>query len=158
MLKRKKNHNLKVRMNRKIRGAKHISFDGLNFKSQLEKTAYVVLKGEGLTPAYEPKKFIIWKGFFPSVPFYTRDKKTHNLMLKSSKKIMDITYTPDFILTYKGYKIIIEMKGFENDVFPVKFKMFKKYLENRAKTTKYLLFEIFTKRELLQAIQVIKSL
>lgn len=54
-------------------------------------------------------------------------------------------------------KVIIEVKGQTNDVFPVKFKMFRQLIESYPDHDKYLIFEIFGKRQLLEAIKVIKS-
>ena len=79
----------------------------------------------------------------------------HLLKLKS-KKIIDITYTPDFVFTYKGFLVIIEAKGMENDRFYLKKKMFRKWLEDNHPKSIY--FEIYTKKQLLQAINIIKDL
>ena len=47
---------------------------------------------------------------------------------------MNIKYTPDFI----GQGFIIETKGRANESFPLKWKMFKKYvLDNLDSTTIY---------------------
>ena len=71
-----------------------------------------------------------------------------------NKKLIDITYTPDFTFEYNDYFIIIEAKGYENDTFPIKKKMFRKILEAYKKA---LYFEIFTKKQLVDAIKIIKS-
>ena len=73
----------------------------------------------------------------------------------STKKIIDITYTPDFCFDYNNLFVIIEAKGIENDVFPIKKKMFRKYLETCKKPVVY--FEIYSKKQLLQAIEIIKG-
>ena len=78
-------------------------------------------------------------------------------MLKlESKKIIDITYTPDFVFTYNGFLVIIEAKGMENDCFYLKKKMFRKWLEDNHPKSIY--FEIYTKKQLLQAISIIQNL
>ena len=64
-----------------------------------------------------------------------------------------ITYTPDFTFEYNGILVIMEIKGFENDVFPVKRNLFRKLLETYD--TPCMFFEIRTKRELLEAINII---
>jgi len=45
---------------------------------------------------------------------------------KGSHKVRDITYTPDFV--DPNGRWVIECKGFANDRFPLKWKMFKKLL------------------------------
>lgn len=142
-------------VNKKIKNASPLEYDGIQFKSKLEKMIYQTLKENSLPVEYEPHKFIIWEGFRPSVPFYDKDKKTRLLKLEN-KKIIDITYTPDFVFNYNGYLIVLEAKGLENDRFYLKKKMFRKWLEINQPKSIY--FEIYTKRQLLQAINIIKQL
>lgn len=141
--------------NKKIKNASPLEYDGISFKSKLEKMAYQTLKENNLPVEYEPKKFVIWEGFKPTIPFYNKDKATRMLKLEN-KKVINITYLPDFIVKYNGYLIILELKGLENDVFPIKKKIFRKWLEEHEPKSIY--FEIYTKKQLLQAIDIIKNL
>ena len=141
--------------NKKIINASPLEYDGISFKSKLEKMAYQTLKEQGFPVQYEPKKFIIWEGFRPNVPFYNKDASTRMLKM-DSKKVIDISYTPDLMFEYNNHLIIIEMKGFENNTYPLKKKMFRKWLESNYPNSTY--FEIFTKKQLLQAIDIIKNL
>lgn len=141
--------------NKKIINASPLEYDGIFFKSKLEKMAYQTLKEQGFPVLYEPKKFIIWKGFRPNVPFYNKDASTRMLKM-DSKKVIDISYTPDLMFEYNNHLIIIEMKGFENNTYPLKKKIFRKWLESNYPNSIY--FEIFTKKQLLQAIDIIKNL
>lgn len=141
--------------NKKIINASPLEYDGISFKSKLEKMAYQTLKEQGFPVLYEPKKFIIWEGFRPNVPFYNKDASTRMLKM-DSKKVIDISYTPDLMFEYNNHLIIIEMKGFENNTYPLKKKMFRKWLEFNYPNSIY--FEIFTKKQLLQAIDIIKNL
>ena len=141
--------------NKKIKNASPLEYDGISFKSKLEKMAYQTLKEQGFPVQYEPKKFIIWEGFRPNVPFYNKDTSTRMLKM-DSKKVIDISYTPDLMFEYNNRLIIIEMKGFENNTYPLKKKIFRKWLESNYPNSIY--FEIFTKKQLLQAIDIIKSL
>lgn len=144
--------------NKKIKNATPLMYDGICFKSRLEVIIYKTLSQHGFKVYYEPTKYIIWKGFKPTIPFYTKDKKTRRLKL-DNKKIIDITYTPDFIIEVENTIVIIEAKGFENDVFPYKKKLFRNYLETISKegNQKILFFEIFTKIQMLQAIDIINE-
>ena len=146
--------------NKKIKNANNKEYNGIKFKSLLEVIIYKTLPQEGFNNIkYEPKTFVIWEGFKPSIPFYNKDKKT-GLLKQETKKIIDIKYTPDFIFDYKGLTIFIEAKGFENDVFYIKKKLFRKFLENeRNKNNNFrpLYFEIYNKKQLLQTINIIKD-
>lgn len=137
--------------NKKIRNASKHTYNNITFKSALEVTVYKTLLQEGFIPEYEPETFIIWEGFKPTTPYYTRYRGKLKL---NGITVRDITYTPDFIVKYGDKTIIIEVKGFANDVFPIKRKMFRKYLENKSN---FMYFEIYSKRELLEAIKIIRN-
>jgi len=145
--------------NRRVVNATPTSYDGISFKSRLEVMIYKTLKEQGLNPLYEGMKYVLIGGFKPTVPFYTKDSKTKMLRL-NGKKLIDSTYSPDFILKYNGYTVIIEGKGFLQDSYVLKRKLFRKYLEDLEKCheEKFIYFEVYTKKQLLQAIDIIKSL
>ena len=140
--------------NRRIKGATPLVVDNIKFKSKLEASAYKHLLQAGFKPVYENMKFTIWNGFKPTVPFYTKIGRSNGLNMK---KTIDITYTPDFTFMYNGRLIIIEIKGLQNDVFPYKFKMFRRLLEEHPYIGNTLLFEIFSIKQLKECIEIIKS-
>lgn len=157
--------------NTKIRNATAIKACGITFKSKLEKIIYTSLKDLGFNPKYEPITFTLIEGFDPITPFY--DKETDKqfekrkakggkgpkiLVLKDSN-IVGIRYTPDFYIRYNDLDIYIEAKGIENDVFYIKKKLFRKYLDKVLKDTgqKSLFFEVYTKSQLLQTTKIIKE-
>lgn len=142
-------------MNRKIRNATPEQYENIQFKSKIEAMVYRTLIHEGFNPEYESHTYTIWEGFRPTVPYYTRNKKKESIL--NLKKLINITYTPDFYMEYKGLKIIIEVKGQVNDVFPYKFKMFRKHIEGMSDKNNYLIFEVFTKKQLLEFIEIIKD-
>ena len=80
------------------------------------------------------------------------------LVLKTGK-IVGIRYTPDFYFRYGKLDVYIEAKGIENDVFYIKKKLFIKYLDDWFIKTNQpsIYFEIYTKKQLLQAIEIIKK-
>lgn len=143
--------------NKKIKNAKSLVYDNITFKSKLEVLCYKTLMENGFNPLYEYKTFIVWRGFKPTIPFYEKNKDNTNKL--SMKKIIDIKYTPDFCFTYGNLTVFIEIKGFENDVFYIKKKLFRKYLEDlyRQYNIKSIYFEIYTKTQLLDAIKIIKN-
>lgn len=141
--------------NRKIKNSTPEEYGDIRFKSKLEVMVYKTLLQHGFEPEYETHTYTIWEGFRPTVPFYTRNKAKATIL--NLKKLINITYTPDFYMEYQGLKIIIEVKGFENDLFPYKFKMFRKHIEDLPDRENYLIFEVFTKKQLLEFIQIIKD-
>ena len=154
--------------NQKIRNATKSTSNNITFKSQLEKGIYNTLLQEGFNPQYEPKTFTLWDGFVPITPYYdketpkhrdARDPKSPILLVKKENKIIGIRYTPDFYFKYNDLDIYIEAKGIENDVFYIKKKLFIKYLDDYYINTgqKSIYFEVYTKRQLLQAIKIIKE-
>lgn len=154
--------------NRKIRGATKTNSLGITFKSQLEKSLYKTLLELGFNPKYEPRTFIVWEGFTSVTPFYDketdsqrdkRDPKSSKILVEKSHVVQPIRYTPDIYFEYNGIDVWIEAKGMENDVFYIKKKLFRKYLDKALFTTgkRSLYFEVYTKKQLLQAIEIIKS-
>ena len=141
--------------NRRIRNATPEEYGDIKFKSKIEAMVYRTLLQHGFEPEYETHTYRIWEGFRPTVPFYTRNKAKATIL--NLKKLINITYTPDFYMEYQGLKIIIEVKGQVNDVFPYKFKLFRWHIENLPDKENYLIFEVFTKKQLLEFIQIIKD-
>ena len=72
--------------NKKIKNASPLEYDGISFKSKLEKMIYQTLKEQGFPVEYEPHKFVLWQGFRPTVPFYDKDKSI--IFLLSSLSIL----------------------------------------------------------------------
>lgn len=159
--------------NKKIRNATQSSSKGITFKSQLEKSIYNTLLQQGFTPQYEPITFTLWDGFSPITPYYDRETDKQKMrrisegvntcpskiLVQKAGKVVGIRYTPDFYFNYNGLDVYIEAKGIENDVFYIKKKMFIKYLDDVLINTgrRSIYFEVYTKKQLLQAIEIIKN-
>lgn len=141
--------------NKKVKNATEIEYNGIKFKSKLECSFYKKLLEAGFEPEYEQRTYPLWNGLKPSVPFYTKDKKTKLLKLDMNK-LRDMTYTPDFTFNYNDRFIIIEAKGKANDTYPLKRKLFRGLLEGMTQDNP-LFFEVFTQKQLLEAINIIKS-
>lgn len=153
-------------LNKKIKNTNPKKYNNIEFKSLLEVTVYKTLLQEGFNPEYEKHTYLIWEGVSPKIPFYTKNifkRKNCNITVISSNTVVDnrnlqsITYTPDFYFEYNNKKIIVEVKGFENDVFPYKFKMFRKYLQEQEDYLNYEIWEIFTKKQLIECINLLKQ-
>jgi hypothetical protein len=119
------------RIYKKKRGpvrAKKVSFDGIQFASGLEKYMYQALKKAKIKSEYEGKTYEIQEGFMFNVDSYERQGNGKGDMVnRGQKKILNIKYTPDFI----SDSFIIECKGRANESFPIRWKMFKKYVKER---------------------------
>lgn len=141
--------------NKKIKNATPEEYNNIKFRSRLEVVVYKTLLQHGFNPQYESHTFTLWEGFKPTVPFFTRNKNKDTIL--NLKRLVNITYTPDFYMEYNGLRIIIEVKGRVNDVFPYKFKLFRKCIENLPNKEDYIILEIFTKNQLLELIELIKN-
>lgn len=141
--------------NKKIIGATPFKYNGIFFKSELEVRIYKTLIENGINPKYEEFTAVLWKGFKPTIPFYERVGKRAREITLNMKKLIDMTYTPDFTFELNGLFVVIEAKGYENDTFPIKKKLFRKFLEHYEKPS--IFFEIYSKKDLLQALEIVKN-
>lgn len=153
--------------NKKIRNATSCKNGNITFKSQLEKSIYSTLQQLGFNPQYEPKTFTLIEGFTATTPFYDKEtdgqykkrKEAGDIsarkLVKKNPSIQGIRYTPDFYFKYGDLDVYIEAKGIENDVFYIKKKLFIRYLDMQKEKSIY--FEVYTKKQLLQAIEIIKN-
>jgi hypothetical protein len=137
--------------NKKIKNATKTTELGIAFRSEVEARIYKALVAEGFNPLYEKVTFTLSEKIRPTVPFFNRIK---GLLSLDMKPVQAITYTPDFTFEYNGILIVIEVKGFENDVFPVKRNLFRKHLETLNQPSMF--FEVRTKKELLEALRIIR--
>ena len=120
---------MKKKIRRKKRGpvrAKKVTFDGIRFASGLEKYMYIALKKAKIYAEYEGMTFTLQDAFMFDVDSYERQGNGKGEMVnRGQKKIQSIKYTPDFVSS----SFIIECKGRANESFPLRWKMFKKYLK-----------------------------
>jgi len=115
----------KKTINKKVRNATIMSYYGITFKSKLELYCYKKLKETDLTFKYEEHTFEL-------IPSFTFTNDSYELFYRKGLKtfgiqrptVRSMTYTPDFV----GDKWIIETKGNPNDAFPIKWKLFKRYI------------------------------
>ena len=105
--------------------AKKVKFDGITFASGLERYMYQALKKAKIKAKYEGETYIVQEGFMFNNKSYERQSNGKgDLVNRGCKKILPIKYTPDFV----SKKFIIECKGRANESFPMRWKMFKKYV------------------------------
>ena len=105
--------------------AKKVICDGITFASGLEKYMYRALKKAKVKAKYEGRTYTIQSGFEFNMDSYERQSNGKGeFKNRGNKKILPIKYTPDFI----GDGFIIECKGRANESFPMRWKLFKGYV------------------------------
>ena len=110
--------------------SKKVTFDGIQFASGLEKYMYKVLKDAKIKAVYEGETYVLQEAFNFNIDSYERQANGKGDMVnRGQKKILNIKYTPDFI----SDSFIIECKGRANESFPLRWKMFKKYVNKHLK-------------------------
>lgn len=149
--------------NKKVRNARIVEVDGITFRSDLEAKCFKRLSEEGLKPRYEEERFILFDGFRLSDSLNLWLPKYKNKRIigfeRNTSKIQSITYKPDFILDYNGWKVIIETKGNPNDAYPIRRKLFFRLLQNMVDNgEKVIFFEPHNLEQIDETIEVIKSL
>ena len=124
---------MKKKIRRKKRGpvrAKKVTFDGIKFASGLEKYMYMALKKAKIKAKYEGETYVVQEGFeFKNESYERQSNGKGDLVNRGCKKILPIKYTPDYI----SDSFIIECKGRANESFPLRWKMFKKYVNDNLK-------------------------
>ena len=109
--------------------AKRISYDGINFASGLERYKYMALKKAKLKFQYEGETFELVKAFeFTQEAIERQSNGKGEYRNRGNKKILNIKYTPDFV----GEDFIIECKGRANESFPMRWKLFKKWMTDNS--------------------------
>ena len=156
MYKKVKRRYKKRPINKKVRNAVSKVYKGIKFRSKLELFTYRKLEEAGIKALYEKEKFVLMEGFR-----YTEDsiepsnkKATKGQFINNTDKVRDITYTPDFV--DPNGKWIIEVKGFANDVFPLKWKLFKHMLHHHDDPP--VLYLPKNQKQVLETIELIKEL
>ena len=110
--------------------SKKVTFDGIQFASGLEKYMYKELKSAKIKAAYEGETYVLQEAFSFEIDSYERQANGKGEMKnRGQKKILNIKYTPDFV----SDSFIIECKGRANESFPLRWKMFKKYVNKHLK-------------------------
>ena len=108
--------------------------DGIKFRSKLESYTYKKLKEANIYADYEQHRYEL----LPAFEF-------------SGKKIRAITYLPDFV----GHDFIIECKGFPNEAWPLREKLFKYYMNRFLPNHRFYL--VHTQKEVDVMIDELKT-
>lgn len=155
----RKNYFFVFKANKKIKNAIPVTEDGIEFKSKLEWYCYKTFKNKGLLLKYELSKFI----FFNSKKLNKIIIFAHSKSLKTLKllpSIRELSYTPDFYLFYNNTHIYIDTKGYPNDAYPIKRKLFINKLEDLYKDSenKVYFFEPSCRKEIDECLEIIMNI
>lgn len=116
----------------KVRNATKVEYDGIKFKSKLELYCYKKLKENKIKATYEGETFTIIDAFE-----------------YKGEKVRKATYKPDFV----GKEFIIECKGHANDAWPIRCKLFKRYLYNNNSNIDY--YIVKNKKQIDEVVETI---
>jgi hypothetical protein len=115
--------------------AKKVMYNGITFASGLEKFMYKSLKDAKIEFRYEDESFELLPSFNFNNDCYERQSNGKgDFINRGNKKVLNLKYTPDFV----GDDFIIETKGRANESFPLRWKLFKKWMhDNNDERTLY---------------------
>lgn len=119
----------------KVKNATPNIYDGIKFRSKIETFTYKKLKAAGIEAEYEQHTFQLLPAF----------------VSKSGKKYRAMTYKPDFV----GKDFIIECKGYPNDAWPLRMKLFEYVLSSQ--NLPYDFYVVHTQKEVESLIAKLKE-
>ena len=92
---------------------------------------YTALKNAGIKAKYEVISYELIPSFdFKNKSYEKQSNGKGEYKNRGGTRIRKITYTPDFT----GAGFIIECKGRANESFPIRWKLFKKYVSERLRS------------------------
>jgi hypothetical protein len=97
---------------------------------------------------YEKQNYLLMEGFKPKVECW---EHRYGTFRKRETKVQSITYTPDF--TCPGGTWIMEVKGRANESFPLRWKMFRKKMEEALPEP--VLFLVSCESDIREAVRLI---
>lgn len=110
---------------------------------------------------YELQTFVIFPAANTNVNVYlpVKQRNTSKQILQlKTKKLLPITYTPDFTIELPEHIIFIETKGKPNDVYPLKRKLFLHYLAKQKTNKTYWFFEPHNQQQVKDTYTLIQKI
>ena len=117
----------------KVQNATPNEYNGIKFRSKLETYTYKKLKEADITADYEMHRYELLPAF------------TFN-----DRKYRPMTYLPDFV----GKNFIIECKGYPNEAWPLREKLFRYYLYSNKLDIDF--YVVHTQKEVDELIKKLK--
>lgn len=106
--------------------SKKISIDGINFASRLEGSMYKLLKENNIDFKYESESYTLSDSFVFSNDYYARlASGKGDFINRGHKKVLSMSYKPDFVIRHNGYYAIVETKGLPTEAYNMRMKLFK---------------------------------
>lgn len=143
------------RKRRQITRSTKTKIDGIEFASKLESKMYLLLKADKIPAVYEGNKYVLIEGFQLETSTWEKSKSKKIMEDKGHKKILPITYTPDFVDKQDPPRFVIECKGNPNERFPLVWKLFKRYITERNWNTD--LYMPRTQKDCIEVAKIIKE-
>lgn len=137
--------------NQKVKNATPSTYNGINFDSKLEMFCYQKLLENNIKNTYNEITYTLVEKY-DYLGYEYPEKKTP--LGNFRRVVLPVTYTPDFVIQEN---IIIECKGFADNKFPIKWKMFKKQLQDKFSDNVYL-FMPKNQKQVLECIEIIKKI
>jgi hypothetical protein len=133
----------------------NLIFKGITYKSKLEVIMAMCLYEANIPFKYESETIILIDSFSFPIFSYERSANGKGLMKERvNKKIQSISYTPDFV----GEGFYIETKGYANETFSIRWKLFKRWLiENNYDPKQCSIYKPQTPSECKKVAQLIKE-
>lgn len=151
----------------KVCNVKATTVDGINFRSTAEAYCYRALKAENFTALYEPASMELLPALQPkNIKVYLqsthkRKGKKETVLELRTRPFNSIGYTPDFLIEFDDTIVFVEVKGFPNDAYPLRFKLFMKYLNHVAEQRPekhFMFFEPHNHSQIDKMVQILKEL
>ena len=137
-----------------VKTKKTFPFKGVTYKSGLEKNMAMLLDEAGIPFKYESITYEVVEGFTFDFDCYERQSNGKGDMInRGRKKVQPIKYTPNFI----GEGFIIETKGYANETFPLRWKLFKKMLSDTEHPVPITIYKPQKISECVEVIKLIKQ-
>ena len=142
------------------KGKKHVNatkqhYDGINFDSTPEMDMYILLKKESIPFKYiggERAKYkLLEEDTFKGVSYERAQKRSKEM--KDTPKISETGYTPDFV--GEDEKWFIEVKGRKVGDFNLRWKLFKRFLNDRKPVP--FIFMPVTSGDVQQVVNILKE-
>ena len=127
------------------------TIDGVDFDSQLEVYCYTKLKENNIPFTFHETTYTLSPSFKYIGECYEPDKRKGTGLYLKSNNLQSIKYTPDFV----GNNWVIETKGKPNENFPMRLKLFKKYLLENG--LRYDIYIPKNRKQVDETIEIIKS-
>jgi hypothetical protein len=139
----------KTKMNNTI-----VTYNGIKFKSKLERACYQLLTEAGIKFKYENDIYTLVEKFSFPGSIESVKRKGRKVYIENPT-VRAVKYTPDFTGTFSdGSKWIIETKGMKTTTFNLKWKLFKVLLLKQGNNVR--LYMPTNKKEILYTIEQIK--